>query len=690
MRARIRHLFQIGIGFGLLASKPATAFEVDFFFEPPIIRGEVGLGPVIINDPNANTGLLDGFSVGAHTTPIQETPAGEALKWIQQGEWVKAIQAIESLKADDPRMVQDGSGVLRPLGSFKSALITAMPDEGRAAFRKLNGPAAQTKLKRARAHTTPDQQADAYAAIIIGYPLCNASAQAARALGDIRFEQGRFEEAAELYRFCAQHPATTADDASLIARRLISQARAAQWDLFDQLATYASFRHPDATVRLGGQGVKVQSLIRQLTSLRADDAGAPIVTIDGPTLALPVADDNLFQSPAIEPKQYSLLKALAKQNNLDSVFDGIVRPELASDGDRLFQLALGEVSRLDPDTGSVLWQHRPNLKDNQQQPLVSNIRQLAYGYHQSLVIAGDTLLAVIPHPHNTQQSTIKAFNAETGELRWNGQKNAGQDTYQNIVGKPLVVGDRVYAISQRRGNPEVRLAAIHLKTGQPVMSIKLGNAANDARMGTPAEFSPRLAMGQSLLFVQTNNGALIAIDPEKKTIAWAMSQQINPSVMGMLTHHRAVPQQNMINRAGEVVAQDGYVFAKDTRTRHLHALREHDAALLWSAEVEPTASIVHADDRHAYVLGKQLTAYDLKTGKRAWWTPHAGKESGQPAFTHDTCLIAGDQRTCLIDLSTGKLTDYSEENPTAARLLLHSDRVIRQANNRISAQRLTP
>ena len=126
-----------------------------------------------------------------------------------------------------------------------------MPEEGRRTFCRLNDPAANTKLKEAQRLNDLQAKAQAYSALVNDYALCDAAATAAKTLGDIRFEQGRFDEAAELYRFAGDHPAAASDDPMLMARQLIALSRAKQWKAFDTLAEYTRFRHPDTAVELG-------------------------------------------------------------------------------------------------------------------------------------------------------------------------------------------------------------------------------------------------------------------------------------------------------------------------------------------------------------------------------------------------------------------------------------------------------
>lgn len=625
----------------------------------------------------------DGFVVSASGTAIQDTPAGKAIELIQQGQWVKAIQAIESLSDADHGLVLDERGVLRPLSAMKSALIGSMPEEGRRTFCKLNDPAANAKLAEALSVTDLTEQAQAFKSIVDDYALCDAAAQAAKRMGDIRFEQGRFNEAAAYYRFAADHPATTADDPALIARRLTALSRAEQWSAFDTLAEYARFRHADTKITIAGEDAPLQSLITQLVESRGE---VPIdVPIEAPlTITMPATAELEYERPLIDENQSKLIRQLAANNNLGSIVDQAIAPVVIADQDRLFALALGRVVRLDPETGTELW--GAGKTEEGVQGLQSRMHYLASGYHQSLALHGDTLLASVPQKNNIAQSHLIAFDAETGKEKWN-LRDILRSNNESIVGEPLVVDELLYVVSYKT-TQDVVLRAVNLGDGSEVGKLALGKASKGAHMNAPAELSPRLTMGQSHLMVQTNNGALIAVDPHKMKIAWAYSQKIRPSGVAMMRRRGQAVANALAHHTGEVIAVDGLVIAKDTRTNRIIAMREYDAALLWEAEADADATIVHQDDQHVYMLGEELVALDLNTGERVWWTPHAGDRSGQPVFTADACLIAGNQRLCRIDLTTGKLTHYREDIAETAALHIVGQQLVSVTPNGISAIRL--
>lgn len=625
----------------------------------------------------------DGFVVAASGTAIQDTPAGEALKLIEQGQWVKAIQAIESLGDADEGLVVDERGVLRPLSAMKSALIASMPEEGRRTFCKLNDPSANAKLGQAQATADLQEQTQAYKSIVDDYALCDAAAQAAQRMGDIRFEQGRFNEAAAYYGFAAQHPATTADDPALMARRLTALSRAEQWKTFDQLAEYARFRHAGTSITIAGQDAPLQSFITQLVESRGE------VHIDRPAnetrkLNLPKATEFEYERPLIDENKLKMIRQLAANNNLGSIIDQAIAPVVVTDGERLFTLGIGRVARLNPETGTAHWQF--GSADEGVQAIQSRMHYLANGYPQSLTIHGDTLLASIPNKKNVSQSHLFALDAETGKEKWS-LRDIFRRNNESVVGTPMVIDDLVYFVTYKT-TQEIALRVVNLSDGVEVSTLALGKASKGPHMNSPAELSPRLTMGQSHLLVQTNNGALIAVDPNTMKIAWAYSQKIRPSGVAMMRRHGQAVANAIAHHTGDVVAIDGMVVTKDTRTNRVVAFREYDAAMIWEAEADADSTIVHHDDQHIYMLGKELVALDRRTGERVWWTPHPGERSGQPVFTSDACLIAGSQRFCRIDLATGKLTHYREDLTESAALHVVGQQLVSVSPKGISAIRL--
>lgn len=680
-RWRSRWLVRCGLVFGVLFGG-SESFGLEIMLDQQFV-GWGGRGPFVQPVQFVPTEQTqDGFVVSASGTAIQDTPAGEAIKLIQEGQWVKAIQAIESLSETDSKLVLDERGVLRPLSAMKSALIASMPEEGRRTFCKLNDPAANTRLAKAFETVELEPRAMAFKSIVDDYALCDAAAVAAEHLGDIRFAAGRFNEAAAYYRLAAKHPATPADDPALMVRRLTALSRAQQDNAFDALAEYARFRHPEATIKIAGADTPMQSFITELVASRGE-VPADLPDQSPSKLALPKAEDLEYDRPLMEEDDRKLLRQYAINNNLSGVIDQIIAPQVATDGERVFTLSLGSVARLDPETGTELW--RVGDPNQTVQTMSKRMYNLAGGFHQSIVVHGDKVLTLLPGKNDTR-GYLHAMDAETGEVKWT-ISDLIRGNNEGVVGRPLVVDELVYFVTLR-STQDLTLRAVRLSDGSEVSKLVLGKASKGPHMNTPAELSPRLTMGQSHLLVQTNNGALIAVDPNTMSIAWAFTQKIRQSGVAMMRRRGQAVANAMAMHTGEVVAVDGLVVAKDTRTNQVVAFREYDAAMAWTAPSDADATIVHHDNQHIYMLGKELVALNRRTGERAWWTPHQGERSGKPVFTKDACLIAGNEKFCRIDLASGLLTHFREDLATPARLHVVGNQLIGVGSQRIIAVRL--
>lgn len=669
----------------LIAALPAAPeIQVEFC-------GRMAQQQMIWLDPgtttHVNTTLVEGFGVAAGAKAIQDTSAGEALKLIEAGDWIKAIQTIEELGSTDKSMVLDDSGILRPLSSLKTLLIGSMPDEGQRTFRRLNDPAAKTKLAQARAMEQLADRERAYTDVVENYAPCDAAAQAAEELGDIRFEQGRFGQAATMYRFAAEHPGSNADDPKLMARRLVALSRVGLWRSFDELAEYARFRHPDAEIQLGGQAVALPKLITQLAEGR-DTLKTTDPAESNTALTLPNMNEPMFTQYLVDDKLQKTMRVLATANAFGQVYDRLTAPVVEADASRLFTLTLGRITRLDPDTGSELWHvGDTNVYSTK---LQQNMHYLRRGYNETLTLTDDTLLAVMLNPNDDFQPGLHAFDPVTGEIQWVWRpEDSGKNKREGVVGRPYVVNDKVYFTSQRYGNPQLNLNVVSLDDGKQLASLNLGSVSLDKTDNSSAiELDPRLTLGRDYLHIQTNNGALIAVDLSDMRVAWAFSQQVRTSGFG--GHHRhgqAMPSM-LAKHTGVAITRDGMVIAKDTRSDKIHAFSEHNGQPIWQAQTDHDATIVHHDQRYIYVLGEELVAYDLLTGERIWWTPYVGKQASKPVFTDDAALFAGDQYMGRIDLSTGELTQVIEDHPGAAPLTRVGDRLITVNSNIILGYRM--
>jgi len=591
----------------------------------------------------------DGVQVAAGGVAIEDTAAADALKHFQDKDWFKAIASIETLgESGDAQLVTDPTGVLRPVSSLRRSLLEALPEEGRQIFRQLNAAASQAKLDEALKLESVSEQGRALESVLSRYALCDAAATAASRLGDLRFEAGRFDEAVDLYRRAAEHPGSAVDDPRLMAKRLHALARAERWSGFDALAEYAAFRHPQATVQLGGEAVTLVQVLSSLTEFRN---GRPADALMAGRRELPDATYPTFSIPLTDESTDRVLLAAAVQNNFGGRIDNLLHPTVVAGPGRFYALHLDSVTAFDAETGSELWQDGEARANAQR--ITGNFHYLQMDYQQHIVLHQDTLLVTNSDPENMNWSRLRVIDVKTGEVQWNSKSIGAIQSY-SFVGRPIVVGDQVMAVARENAGAELKLIGLSRANGGLAWQVALGTATPDPQWNQPVDISPRLVMGERYLMVLTNNGGVVAIDMDTKAIAWAFAFPVLPT-------GRMRRGGFDLDAAGDIVAHRGIVYFKDTRDNNLHAIREYDATRLWSVPVDRDDTLVHSDDRRLYLLGEQLTAYDVQTGERQWWSPHAGEEAGRPLFTVNDALLFGQRRSCRIDLATGKVTDYRSD-----------------------------
>ena len=591
----------------------------------------------------------DGFQVAAGGVAIEDTAAAEAMKHLQDKDWFQAIASIEALgESGDNQMVTDPTGVLRPVSSLRRSLLEALPEEGRQTFRRLNGPAAEAKLAEAMQIGSLDERALALESVLSKYALCDAAADAASRLGDLRFEAGRFDEAADLYRRAAEHPGSTPDDPRLMAKRLYALARAEQWQQLGTLAEYAAFRHPQASVEIGGRPVALPELARSL----AQGSGQANQPTRGMTRSeLPAESYPTYSIKLTDESTDLILQNAAMSNRFGGQIENLLHPAVVAGPGRFYSLHMDTVSAFDAATGSRLWTDG-DIRINAGQ-LTGNFHYLQMDYQQQALLHEDTLLIANTDPQSMNWSRLRAIDVKTGEVSWNS-KSIGAIQQFSFVGRPLVVGDKVICAARENAGNELKLVAISIANGGLAWAMNLGTATPDPQWNQPVDVTPRLAMGERYLMVLTNNGGVLAVDVDTQAIAWAFTFPVLPT-------NRVRRGGFDIDPPGNIVTHRGVVYFKDTRDSNVHAIREYDATRLWSVPVDRDDTIVHCDARFVYTLGEQVVAIDQQTGKRQWWSPHAGDEAGRPVFTDNDMLVMGRRLSCRIDLDDGKVTAFRKD-----------------------------
>ena len=298
-----------------------------------------------------------------------------------------------------------------------------------------------------------------------------------------------------------------------------------------------------------------------------------------------------------------------------------------------------------------------------------------------------------PTPVGPRWNRLSAYEISTGELRWQigGKATGPADQYGGFrfLGPPLPMDDLWFGIARRedveklpaseRREDELKLMAIDSQTGHLRWSIGLGvlpphlaDAIGRRRIACP------VSLADGRLLCPTAGGALIAVDPATRGIAWAcrypVKQHDPPTrpVNGM----GATPMADAWwNEWREVacVATDQLAVLASPESDELHAIELDKGRPIWSVARSGALHLVGLFEDLAIVIEPMaVRAHDLRTGL-VRWRCETGEISGRGTIVGTNLLQprrAGG--VAVVDLRNGSRRDSLVSAETVLGTLIPS------------------
>ena len=242
-------------------------------------------------------------------------------------------------------------------------------------------------------------------------------------------------------------------------------------------------------------------------------------------------------------------------------------------------------------------------------------------------------------PVGPRWNRLSAYEISSGELRWQigGKATGPADQYGGFrfLGPPLPMDDLWFGIARRedelkltagaRREDELKLMAIDSQTGHLRWSIGLGvlpphlaDAIGRRRMACP------VSLADGRLLCPTAGGALIAVDPVTRGIAWAcrypVRQHDSPTrpVNGMGATPMADAWWNEWREVSCASTSRLAVLASP-ESNELRALDLNDGHPIWSVSRSGALHLAGLFDDLAIVIEPMaVRAHDLRTGAVRW------------------------------------------------------------------------
>ena len=206
-------------------------------------------------------------------------------RFVRRGAWERATKALYAIpEAQATRFVDGPDGFIIPVARKRRAVLAGLSPEGQAAYRLFYDADAKKLLDQAEG---PAEQA-ILETLYSSYFLTSVGDNAADRLGDLYFEQGRFDHAAECWlAVFRERPDSELSPALMAVKAALALARAGRRAEGEAIRKEVAGRYADEIVTIGGRKAKAAEHIR----LAPGDAGPGVTPAsasvgDGPPPAL--------------------------------------------------------------------------------------------------------------------------------------------------------------------------------------------------------------------------------------------------------------------------------------------------------------------------------------------------------------------------------------------------------------------
>jgi len=567
--------------------------------------------------------------------PLQMPPASTEVKeaiddfdrFSRRGAWERALKALYTIPEDQALRFVDGeSGFIIPVERKRRLLLTALSPAGQAAYRLFYDAEAQKLLDQAEGPAELKNLEHVYSA----YFTSSAGDNAADRLGDLYFELGRFDRAADCWlAILRDHPDTDLTPGLLSVKAALALARAGRRAEFEQVKAELVNRYSDEKITLGGESGPPGELLGRL--LGADnhprDAWKPAASRSeaGPDLGAPVdAAWQLRFAQTVEAGMTPLELDQWQSNSLSAVV-----PATTIDGSTLYVNYLGHVFAVSLKSGKMLWRsaafHQLEVLALQQfaQAVDPGRFAIAASGEHVWVLARDM----------KDQNFVAPFQlicrrADNGEVVWKSPDLPDYAPY-DLVGLPVLADGKLFMAAKNQVNPmqgqrlvQQFVLAIQPHDGKVLWKTEIGTFRQGQqvfyyRMRDTSP-QPRLVYRAGAVYLETHVGVLARLDADSGALDWGYAYKTDPLQSGSrFFFYQPQEPQAAVGTPLEI----GEAFlVKGTQSERLNAVEPFRMKVLWERPITKTSRLVGIDDNAVYLGGAELSAIDLKSRQLLWAT----------------------------------------------------------------------
>jgi outer membrane protein assembly factor BamB len=600
-------LVYLFVGCCLAIASPATSQAQVVLAAPVATAGEANP-----NDPKRPFNL-----------PAQKTEISEALTEFHRlsgrAAWERAFKELEKVQQAPPSaLAPRDDGLWMPTHRLVRHALAELPPGGKQAYRLFHDADAKALVDAAQGKA----EIEKLSKVFNDYFITSSGDTTADRLGDLYFEQGEMDKAAECWQAIIDYrPETNIPRVRLLVKTAIALARAGRWQEFAAARREVQDRYSAETVVLGGAEMPAAQHLDEIAAAhdkQAASSKAPSASAGAEAdLILPKDNAPAWQFRFFNVQQAQMLSQAGQNWGWGTQFP--VRemiPACVADGQRVYLNMLGYLLAVDLKTGKLVWR---TAKFHE---LPQKLQQNQYHFPEqyALAIDGETLWAVTRDVgqigQHGQNFRLARYEAATGKAGWNSQ-NVSELQNWNMTGAPLPAGDRVYVAAGKQGQgSELHLLAVSAADGKLLWSTHLGtHQVDQSQMFYRRTAQPSLALHAGRILVDTHSGALVSVDLRNGAIDWGL---IYDSQMPDTNYWYNQPHQLTTVAAPQVVGNT--LFVKGMRSPRLYAIDLTGPKVLWKRPVSESAMLIGIDAENVYLGGEEVLAIELKSQRLRWAT----------------------------------------------------------------------
>jgi outer membrane protein assembly factor BamB len=564
--------------------------------------------------------------------PLQMPPASTEVKeafddferFQRRGAWERALKALYTIPEQQAARFVDGdNGFVVPVARKRRQVLAALPPAGQSAYRLFYDAEAKKLFDEAKGDSEQKNLERVYSA----YFTTSVGDNAADRLGDLYFEQGRFDRAADCWLAVLREcPDSDLSPASLTLKAALALERAGRRAEFSEAKSDLESRFRDEKVTLGGETAPAVELLRRWTKTdHAAPAPAPDASSAGPKPNLAAPIDPIWQMRFAESVEAGMVPLELKQWEAHTLSGAV--PAAAIEGSKLFVNYLGFVFAIDLKTGKLLWRTEPlhHLK----LLMVQDYTRWVDATRFSIAVAGDYVCAVSRSLKDTNMMAAYAltcYRAEGGQVVWQSSDLADYNQL-DMNGPPIVADGKFDIPAKTQLNPQQQrqaqqyVLAIEPHDGKVLWKADVATYRQNERYfyyyARDQDPQPRLVERRGSLYIDTHQGVLTRLDSDSGDIDWGYGYRTDPVQSQFRFFFYDEPQEAK-SAGGPPTPVGESLLVKGMKSDRISAIEPERLKVDWDRPVTKSSRLLGAGQRALYLGGDELSAIDLKTRQLLW------------------------------------------------------------------------